>query len=91
LDGTPIEGEFSVRRVCTFVPRRGGQLERDQKEWEEQHRDDQDEEELEEEPKGDVVQTPLFAEGEHGIGVGNQGARGSEAPDTSYNKCTITS
>jgi hypothetical protein len=73
-----------------FVPRRGGQLERDQKEWEEQHRDDQDEEELEEEPKGDAAQTPLFVEGEHGIGVENQGARGSKAPDTSYDKHTIT-
>jgi hypothetical protein len=40
LDGTPIEGGFSVRRLCVFMPRRGSQLEKDQEGWEEQHRDD---------------------------------------------------
>jgi len=53
-----------------FVPRRGGQLEKDQEEWEKEHKDDQDEEELEEESRGDAVRTPLFAEGEHGMGDG---------------------
>jgi hypothetical protein len=35
LDGTPVKGEFSARRLHAFVSRRGGQLEKDQKEWEE--------------------------------------------------------
>jgi hypothetical protein len=98
LDGTPVEGEFSARRLHAFVPRRGGQLEKDQTKWEEEHKDDQDEEELEEEleeeseeePEGDAVWTPLFAEGEHGMGSRNQGAQENEAPDTSMIQSTIT-
>jgi hypothetical protein len=70
LDGMPIEGEFSTRRLHVFVLRRGGQLEKDQGEWEKQHKDDQDKEELEEELRGDTVQTLLFTEGEHRMGDG---------------------
>jgi hypothetical protein len=81
-DGTPIEGGFSTRRLHAFVLRRGSQLEKDQEEWEEQHRDDQDEDEsedeAEDESRGDAVQTPLFTEGEHGIGDG--GPRAEREP-----------
>jgi hypothetical protein len=94
LDGTPVEGEFSVRRLHVFVPRRGGKLEKDQTKWEEEHKDSQDEEELEEEseeePEGDAVRTPLFMEGEHGMGNRNQGVQENEAPDTSMIQSTIT-
>jgi hypothetical protein len=79
LDGTPIEGEFSARRLRAFVPRRGGQLEKDQREWEEEHKEDEDEEELEEGSREDAVRTPLFAEGEHGMGdKGPEGEKGKE-------------
>jgi hypothetical protein len=72
LDGTPIKGEFSARRLHMFIPRREGQLEKDQKEWEEQHKNGQDEEEAEEGAeegsRGYMVWTLLFVEGEHGVG-----------------------
>jgi hypothetical protein len=68
LDRTTVEGEFSMRRLHTFILRRGSQLERDQKEWEVQHKDDQDEEESEEQLREDMAQTLLFMEGEHGVG-----------------------
>jgi hypothetical protein len=75
LDGTPIKGGFSTRRLCAFVLRRGSQLEKDQEEWEEQHRDNQNKDELEDESRGDMVWTLLFVEGEHGIGDGEPRAK----------------
>ena len=50
------------------MPRRGGQLEKEQKEWEEQHKEGWDEVRLEKGLRGDMVWTPLFVEGEHGMG-----------------------
>jgi hypothetical protein len=74
-DGTPIKGGFSVRRLHAFMPRRGSQLEKDQEEWEEQHSDDQDEDKLEDELRGDTVWTLLFVEGKHGIRDGGPRAK----------------
>jgi hypothetical protein len=78
LEGTPIEGEFSARRLRAFIPRPGSTLEQEQKEWEEKH---STEEETELETQGtevDAVRTPLFAGGEHGVGIGDKGAREPE-------------
>jgi hypothetical protein len=52
-----------MRRLHMFVLMRGSQLEKDQEEWEEQHKDDQDKDEIEDELRGDVVQTPLSQKG----------------------------
>jgi hypothetical protein len=70
-EGTEIKGEFSARCLCAFTPRPGSQLEKDQEKWIEENKDQLQEDEMEEtddEIEKDAVGTPLFAEGEHGIG-----------------------
>jgi hypothetical protein len=77
LDGTPIEGEFSTRCLRVFVPQPGSHLEKDQQEWEIEHR-----EWLggQQESVGVTVWTPLLARGEHGVGIeGQAGQRQQEA------------
>jgi hypothetical protein len=80
LDRTAIDGEFSARRLRVFIPRRGGQLEKDQREWEEQHNEEEEPEE--EESRGDMVWTLLFVGGEHGMGDGGpEGKKEAKAAD----------
>jgi hypothetical protein len=59
LNGTEVEGEFSVRRLREFTPKPNGKLEVEQEGW---LRANPDSEEAE------VVRTPLFVRGEHGVG-----------------------
>jgi transposase InsO family protein len=72
LDGEEIEGEFSARRLREFISKPEGKLEQEQKEW------------LENNPgseEAEAVRTPLFAGGEHGIGVRGQGRQRHEEKD----------
>jgi hypothetical protein len=74
-DRMEIEGEFSTQCLCAFIPRPGSKLEKDQEEWLEEHKDKLEEEEMEGEAEKrtedrleeDMVGTPLFTEGEHGV------------------------
>ena len=84
LDGTPIKGEFSARRLRAFNPKPGSPLEQAQRQWEVENPEveesewedntEDDNENQDSHQEIDAVRTPLFAGGEHGVGSRSRGA-----------------
>ena len=70
-----IDGEFSTHQLQAFIPRPGSKLHEKQQRWENQNpRDNSKDNQL---AQLDVVRTPLFMRGGHGIGeVAWPGQRG---------------
>jgi transposase InsO family protein len=69
-DGGEIEGEFSTRRLREFIPKPGGRSDTNQKDW---LKDNPESEEAK------AVRTPLFARGEHGMGIKRQAGQEAQS------------